>query len=158
VAQPREEVEEAREVGRGRGGEAAEEVEEERLGRWEGRAGGDEELKVGERGGGVWLGLDQLQEAVDGRRIGIEFRRRHWVVGAVATCGGCASAEAGGDLYIFAEFADGCWTPCPGLNEDLAAKRCEIVEARVELGLLLEFRLKTSKRNLDISFLDKYLL
>jgi len=60
MAHAREETQQPREVRRGGGGEAAEEVEDERLRRREGRAGGDKELEVGERVGRVALGLDQL--------------------------------------------------------------------------------------------------
>jgi hypothetical protein len=47
-------------VRRGGSGEAAEEVEDERLRRREGRSGGDKELEARERVGKVALGLDQL--------------------------------------------------------------------------------------------------
>lgn len=97
MAEAREEAEEAREAGRGGGGEAAEQVEEERLGRRVGRPGGDEELQVGERGGGVGLGLDQLEEAADGRRLGAGLRRlglRHRVERTVAARGGCTHGLA----------------------------------------------------------------
>jgi hypothetical protein len=102
VAEVREEAEEAREAGRGGGGEAAEEVEEERLGRGVGRPGGDEELQVGERGGGVGIRLDQLKKAMDGGRLVARLRlrllvvglrrRRHQIERTVAARGGCTGA------------------------------------------------------------------
>lgn len=60
MAHEREEAQQPREVRRGGGGEAAEEVEDERLRRSECRARGDEELEVGERVRRVRLRLDQL--------------------------------------------------------------------------------------------------
>lgn len=99
AAEAREEAEEPREAGRGGGGEAAQQVEEERLRRGVGRPGGDEELQVRERGGGVGVGLDELEEAVDGRRpvarlwlrllvdgLRRRRRRRHQAERAVAAC------------------------------------------------------------------------
>jgi len=97
VAHAREEAQQPREVRRGGGGKAAEEVEDERLRRGEGRAGGDEELEVGDCGGRVGLGFDQLQQAVDGRRRGIGLRRRHRDVTALAACGG---VRAGGGAAV----------------------------------------------------------
>lgn len=59
-------------------------MEDERLRRGVRRAGGDEDFEVGERGGGVGLRFDQLQQAVDRRRLGIQLRRRHRDVRALA--------------------------------------------------------------------------
>lgn len=84
MAHARKDAQQPRELRRGGGGEATEEVEDERLRRGEGRACGDEELEVGERSGRVGLGFDQLQQAVDGRRLGIGLRRRHRDLAALA--------------------------------------------------------------------------